>query len=73
MGKEQKELARHVVDKFQALLDNETKDSIGEHNFEDLNSLICDALSEHSESIIERLENVIKQIRLELERRPLEL
>lgn len=73
MGNDQKAMASHVVERFQDLLDKDAKDAIGEHNFHVLNSLVSDAIGEYSESIIEQLEDVLKQINAEIERRPLEL
>ena len=73
MANEQKALASQVVKTFQALLETDVKNEIGESNFDALDSLICEAIGAHAESIIERLEDVLKQINAELEKRPIEL
>lgn len=73
MSNQQKILASQVVEKFQSLLNVEIKNSIGEHNFEALNSLVRDAITDHSEASLDRLEDMIKQMRAELDKRPLEL
>lgn len=73
MGNEQKDTANHVVEKFQELLDSDMNAAIGEHNFEALNSLVREAIAEHTESLIEKFDDVLKQIKAETERRPLEL
>lgn len=73
MSNQQKILASQVVEKFKSLLNVEIKNSIGEHNFEALNSLVRDAITDHSEANLNRLEDMIKQMRAELDKRPLEL
>ena len=73
MSNDQKALANHVVETFQALLDRETMDAIGEHNFSALNNLVREAISDHSEASLDRLEDMIKQMRAELDKRPMEL
>ena len=73
MGKDQKKLAGRVVETFRSQLDSDMNAAIGEHNFDALNSLVREAIAEHTETIIEQLEDVLKQIKADTERRPLEL
>ncbi len=73
MTNKQKIFADHVVEEFQSLLDSDTSKAIGEQNFEALNSLVREAIAEHTESIMEQFESVLKNARKDLERRPLEL
>lgn len=73
MTNAQRALANHVVETFQALLDRDVKNAIGGHNFDALNSLVCDAIGENSDDIIEQLEDILKEIRAGVEKRPLEL
>jgi len=73
MSNEQEKLANHVVETFKSMLGNELDQLIGENNFEALNSLIRDAIGEFSETTLGRVEDVLKQLRMEVERRPLEL
>ena len=73
MSDQQKALARYVVETFKTLLDGGVQDSIGEHNFEALNSLVREAITDHTESNLDRLEDMIKQMRTELDKRSMEL
>ena len=69
-----KRLAREVIESFKSLLDSEVQDAVGENQFLALQSMVREAIAEHSDAIVERLEQDLKQIRTEMvERRPLEL
>ena len=73
MENDQKDRADRVVETFRSQLDSDINAAIGEHNFDALNSLVREAIAEHTETIIEQLEDVLKQIKADTERRPLEL
>ena len=73
MSNENETIANQAVEAFKALLDEKAIDVVGEKNFITLNKIICEALSEHSEIILERFNGVIKQLRSEIERPSLEL
>ena len=67
-------LANGVVDAFQALLDSNVREEIGENHFHALHGMVREAIAEHSEVMLERLESNLSQIRSEMvERRSLEL
>ncbi|MDH3634445.1 MAG: hypothetical protein OES20_07040 [Gammaproteobacteria bacterium] len=74
MGSDSKALASEVVGAFQALLESDAREVIGEDHFKALHGMIREAIAEQSEAIIERLERNLSQIKSEMvERRPLEL
>jgi len=74
MSVEPKVLADKVVGSFQALLDNDTREAVGESNFQALNGMIREAIAEQSQMIVERLLQDLKQIESEMvERTPMEL
>ena len=74
MSSNSKTLASGVINAFQALLDSDVCDAIDENHFHALHELVSEAITEQSESILERLEQDLLQIKTELvERRPLEL
>ena len=74
MTSDPKRIAREVTESFKSLLDSELHETVGEHQFQALQGMIREAIAEHSEAIVERLEQDLKQIRTEMvERRPLEL
>jgi hypothetical protein len=74
MSSNPKALASGVVDAFQALLDSNVREAIGENHFHELHGMIREAIAEQSEAMLERLELNMSQIRSEMvERRPLEL
>lgn len=73
MENDQKDKADRVVETFRSQLDSDMNAAIGEHNFDALNSLVREAIAEHTETIIEQLEDLVEQIKAETERRPLEL
>ena len=74
MACDPKSLAGEVVESFQSLLDSETREAVGEHNFHALHGMVREAIAEQSEVILDQLEQTLKQIRSErVERRPLEL
>ncbi len=66
--------AVEVVESFRALLDNATRETIGEQRFQALEGMVREAIAEQSEAILQRLDRDLKQLRSELvERRPFEL
>ncbi|MFZ9039618.1 MAG: hypothetical protein ACO3DT_16355 [Gammaproteobacteria bacterium] len=74
MTSDPKRIALDVTESFKSLLGSEAQDAIGEHQFEALQGMVREAIAEHSDAIVERLEQDLKQIRSEMvERRPLEL
>lgn len=66
-------IADQVVNSFKGLLEEDIQNSIGDKHFDALKCMVCEALSEHSEIILERLDIVIKQLRSEVQRPSLEL
>ena len=73
MTNENQAIANQAVEAFQALLDDDARNAIGDKNFAALNKIVCEALSEHSEIILEHFDTVIKQLRSEVERPSMEL
>lgn len=74
MSVDPKVLADKVVGSFQALLDNDCREAVGESNFQALDGMIRAAIAEHSQMIVDRLLQDLKQIESEMvERTPLEL
>ena len=67
-------LADEVVSSFQALLDNNAREAVGDSNFHALHGVVREAIAKQSKVILERLEQDLKQIESEMvERLPLEL
>lgn len=74
MSSDPKALASNVIDSFQALLDIDVQEAIGENHFHALHGMIREAIAENSETLLEQLELKLSQIRSEMvERRSLEL
>jgi len=74
MTSDPKRLASEVIESFKSLLDTEARDAVGEHQFHALEGILREAIAEHSEAIVDRLEQDLKTIRSEMvARRPLEL
>jgi hypothetical protein len=74
MASDPKLLADEVVESFKSLLDNDARDALGEHQFQALKAMVREAIAEHSDAVVDRLEQDLKTIRSEMvERRPLEL
>ncbi len=74
MASDPKLLASEVIESFKSLLDSEVRDAVGEHQFHALQGMVREAIAEHSDAIVDRLEQELKTIRSEMvERRPLEL
>lgn len=74
MAQNPEELAGKVVSAFREMLGNEICERIGDERFLDLHAMVREALAEQSAAILERFEEDLKALRLELlERRPLEL
>lgn len=74
MDSDPKLLASNVIESFKSLLDTEARDAVGEHQFHALQGMVREAIAEHSDAIVDRLEQDLKTIRSEMvERRPLEL
>ena len=66
-------IADQVVMSFRDLLDDDTRGSIGDKHFEALKSMVCEALCEHSQIILSRFDEVIKELKSEIDRPSLEL
>lgn len=74
MASDPKILASEVIESFKSLLDKETRNAVGEPQFHALQGMVREAIAEHSDAIVDRLEQELKTIRSEMvERRPLEL
>ncbi len=74
MGLETNELADRVVSSFQDLLDDSTRDAVGESNLNALRGMVREAITERSEFIFDRLRQDLQQTESEMvERTPLEL
>ncbi len=74
MSVESKALANRVVSLFQALLDSNAREAVGDSNFQALQGMVREALAEQSEAILERMEQDLKQTKSEMiDRLPLEL
>ena len=73
MVREHQKIANHVIKSFQVLLASDVGESIGEQHFDALKTIVIEALAEHSETILERIDAVIKQPGTEVEKRPIEL
>ncbi len=74
MTSDPKILASEVIESFKSLLDIEVREAVGEHQFHALEGMLRGAIAEHSEAIVDRLEQDLKTIRSEMvERRSLEL
>lgn len=74
MSSDPKTLAESVVDAFKGRLEPELRDKINEHHFHALQGMVREAIAEHAEAILERMEQDIKRTRTEMvERRPIEL
>ena len=67
-------IADSVVEAFKARIGPEASRSLDQHHFEALHGMVREAIAEHAEAIIERLDQDLKQAKADLvERRPLEL
>ncbi len=73
MSREQEEIANHVIQSFQDLLGSDVRESIGDQHFEALKGIVSEALAEHSETMLERVEAITKQLRTEIEKHSIEL
>ena len=74
MTSDPKLLASGVIESFKSLLDSELRDALGEGQFHALQGMIREAIAEHADAIVDRLEQDLKAIRSDMvERRPLEL
>ena len=74
MTSDPKRLALDVAESVKSLLGSEVRDAIGENQFQALQGMVREAIAEHSDAIVERLEQDLTQIRSEMvDRRPLEL
>ena len=74
MNANSKALADKVVDSFEDLLDSDTRAAIGDSNLNALRNMIIEVIAERSKTIIERLEQDLKQLESDLvERVPREL
>ncbi len=67
-------IAESVVEAFKARIGPETSQRIDEHHFQALHGMVREAIAEHAEAIIERLDQDLKRAKADMvERRPLEL
>ena len=74
MNADSKALADKVVDSFVDLLDKDTRAAVGDSNLNALRSMISEVITERSKTIIDRLEQDLRQLESEMvERVPLEL
>ena len=74
MSNDPKTLAESVVDAFRGRLEPELRDKLNEHHFHALQGMVREAIAEHAEAVIERMDQDLKQTKKEMvERRPIEL
>ncbi len=74
MSTDPKTIAEAVVEAFRERLEPELRDAIDEHHFNALHGMVREAIAEHAEAIVERLDQELKQVKADMvERRPLEL
>ena len=74
MSSNPKAIAESVVEAFKERIGSELSEAIDEHHFHALNGMVREAIAEHAEAIIERLDQDLKQAKADMvERRPLEL
>lgn len=74
MSTDPKTIAESVVDAFRERLEPELRDRIDDHHFTALHGMVREAIAEHAEAIVERLDQDLKQVKSDMvERRPLEL
>jgi hypothetical protein len=66
-------LADKVLSGFRADLDSQTEERIGEAGFQRLHGLIGEALSEELESVSGRFEDLLQELRAEIDKREIEL
>ena len=74
MSTNPKVIAESVVEAFKQRIGPQLSDSIGEHHFQALHGMVREAIAEHAEAIVDRLDHDLKQAKSDMvERRPLEL
>jgi hypothetical protein len=74
MNADTKALADKAVDSFAELLDADTRAAVGDANLHALRDMVIEVINERSKSIIERLEQDLRQLESDMvERVPLEL
>ena len=74
MSTDPKTIAQTVVDSFRERLEPALRDGIDENHFNALHGMVREAIAEHAEAIVERLDRDLKQVKSDMvERRPLEL
>jgi hypothetical protein len=73
MNQRHQELADHVLNVFRSKLESADQERIGESRFQDLHGLIREALSEELEVVAGRVEALLKELRVEIEKPELEL
>jgi len=66
-------IADQLIKSFKDVLEDEVQSSISNRNYEALKGMVCEALSEHSQIILSRFDEVIKELRSEVDRPSLEL
>ena len=73
MSVQHEAIADRVVKSFKALLEDDVQSSISNKNFDALKGMVCEALSEHSQIILSRLDGVIKELKADVDRPSREL
>ena len=68
MSNQHEAIANQVVKSFKDLLEDDIQVSIGDKNFEALKDMVCESLSEHSEIILSRFDEVMKDLKSEIDR-----
>jgi hypothetical protein len=73
MSDHHQELADQVVAAFRGHLNSAEQETIGEARFRELHELVCEALSAERETINDRVQELLQDLRKEIERPELEL
>jgi hypothetical protein len=73
MSNHHQELADQVVTAFRGHLDSAEQERIGEARFRELHQLVCEALSVERQTITDRVQGLLRELRREIEKPELEL
>ena len=73
MSNHHQEVANQVVAAFRKLLEPAEQELIGEVRFRELHLMVCHALSTELESVTDRVERLVQELRKEVEKPELEL
>ena len=68
MNQRHEDLANQVVTAFRARLDEVGQQCIGEAHFQELRRLICEALAQELQSAAGRVEQLVQELRGEIEK-----